>query len=404
MKLKGHFHRRGCTCKKKRCTCGSTWSFVIDIGRDPATGKRKQKTKGGFRTKQEAESAATELMYEINQGLYVQEKDVIFKDFSSEWLLMYSEKNSVKPGTIRIRQHEIDKLSPYFSLLKLKDITAKRYQDALNDLKEKGYADNTLDGVHRTGRMIFKKAIEMRIIKNDPTEFAYLKKNRKTIDELEKQEVPKYMEKEELALLLQTSSQKGLDLDYLIFLTLSYTGMRVGELVALKWKDIDFDNHTISITKTYYNPTNNTLEYQLVPPKTRRSKRIIVVDECVIATLKEHMELQKKVKERLGTTYLDEGFIFAKHDRQPGYLIFIKTVENRMARLLKLAGLNTELTPHSLRHTHTSLLAEARVGLEEIMDRLGHCDDETTKNVYLHITKEMKKEASHKFAQLMRSL
>jgi integrase len=75
-----------------------------------------------------------------------------------------------------------------------------------------------------------------------------------------------------------------------------------------------------------------------------------------------------------------------------------------MARLLKLAGLSPELTPHSLRHTHTSLLAEAKVGLEGIMDRLGHCDDDTTKNVYLHVTKEMKKEASHKFAQLMRNL
>jgi integrase len=122
--------------------------------------------------------------------------------------------------------------------------------------------------VHRTGRMIFKKAIEMRLIKNDPTELAYLKKDRKTVEELEEQDIPKYMEKEELALLLQTAAQKGLDLDYLIFLTLSYTGMRVGELVALKWKDIDFEEHTISITKTYYNPTNNTLEYQLVPPKT----------------------------------------------------------------------------------------------------------------------------------------
>jgi len=60
----------------------------------------------------------------------------------------------------------------------------KRYQDALNDLKEKGYAANTLDGVHRTGSMIFKKAIEMRLIKNDPTEFAYLKKDRKTFEEL----------------------------------------------------------------------------------------------------------------------------------------------------------------------------------------------------------------------------
>ncbi|MEH7374510.1 tyrosine-type recombinase/integrase [Neobacillus drentensis] len=69
-----------------------------------------------------------------------------------------------------------------------------------------------------------------------------------------------------------------------------------------------------------------------------------------------------------------------------------------MARLLKLAGLNPEHTPHSLHHTHTSLLAEAKVGLEEIMDRLGYCEHETTKNIYLHVTKEMKKEASHKLS------
>lgn len=79
--------------------------------------------------------------------------------------------------------------------------------------------------------------------------------------------------------MLQTAATKGLDIDYLIFLTLSFTGMRAGELMALKWKDIDFEEHTISNIKTHYNPSNNTVEYQLVPPKTRKSKRTIVVDE-----------------------------------------------------------------------------------------------------------------------------
>ena len=71
---------------------------------------------------------------------------------------------------------------------------------------------------------------------------------------------------------------------------------------------------------------------------------------------------------------------------------------------LKLAGLNEELTPHSLRHTHTALLAEAGANLEAIMERLGHSDDEVTKRVYLHITKTVKKETSQKFAELMKSL
>ncbi|WP_047986113.1 tyrosine-type recombinase/integrase [Ornithinibacillus californiensis] len=403
--MKGHFYRRGCKCKKKKkCTCGSRWAFLVDIGIDPLTGKRKQKGKGGFKTKQEAESAAAALIYEVEQGLYVEETNQTFSDFSKEWLTIYKDSKDVKPGTIRVRLHEIDKLMPYFAQLKLKDITRKSYQDALNDLKEQGYSDSTMDGIHRTGRMIFRKALELELIKKDPTEFAYLKKAKKTIEQLEEEEVPKYLEKEELALFLKTAKNHGLEHDYLMFLILSYTGIRVGELVALKWKDIDFINHTISITKTYYNPSNNTLEYMLVTPKTKRSRRKIIVDEDVIKTLLEHKEAQEKVIEQLGDAYYNKDFIFAKMERQYGYPIVIKTVQNRMARLLRLSGLNPELTPHSLRHTHTSLLAEAGVALEQIMDRLGHSDDQITKDVYLHVTQEMKKEASQKFAQLMRSL
>lgn len=107
-----------------------------------------------------------------------------------------------------------------------------------------------MEGIHRTGRMIFRKALEMEIIKKDPTEYAYLKKDKKTIEQLEEEEVPKYLEKEELFLFLKTAREQGLELDYLMFLILSYTGIRVGELVALKWKDVDFRNNTISITKT----------------------------------------------------------------------------------------------------------------------------------------------------------
>ncbi|MGJ7923209.1 tyrosine-type recombinase/integrase [Neobacillus sp. LXY-4] len=402
--MKGHFYRRGCTCKKKKCTCGSKWAFTVDIGLDPVTGKRKQKVKSGFNTKQEAEEAAAALIHELNQGTYLEETEKTFSDFAIEWLPIYSDSKDVKPGTIRVRLHEIGKLLPYFAKLKLKDITRKMYQDALNDLKDRGYSDSTRDGINRTGRMIFRKALELELLKKDPTEFAYVKKDKKTIEQLEEEEVPKYLEKEELALLLETAKANDREHDYLVFLILAYTGIRVGELVALKWKDIDFKNHTISITKTYYNPKNNALEYQLVTPKTRKSRRKIIVDEEVIDALKEHKKNQDEVIKRLGAAYHNKDFIFAKMERHYGYPIVVKNVRDRMKRLLAIAGLNEDLTPHSLRHTHTSLLAEAGVSLEQIMDRLGHSDDQITKNVYLHVTQEMKKEASQKFAELMRSL
>ncbi|MBE0335079.1 tyrosine-type recombinase/integrase [Paenibacillus sp. 23TSA30-6] len=417
--MKGHFYKPHCKCvdakekskKTKKCNCGASWSYILDVGIDPETGRRKQKKKGGFQTKTEAQDAAALLYAELTQGTYVEEKDITFEEFVKTWEGIYQGNGRTKISTHRVRKHEVGRLMPYFKKLKLKNITRDQYQEALNDLKTNGkkegigYADNTMDGIHRTGRMIFKKAVELGIIRNDPTEYAYVPKTQKTIDELENQgEEIKYLEKEELALFLKTAQEKGLNGDYESFLTLAYTGMRIGEFVALRDSDIDFKEHRISITKTYYNPTNNMTKYKLLPPKTKSSARTIDVDPMVTKALENYLFKLESVKIQYGEAYYDKGYIMPNVKKHPGYPRTIKQFQIRMSRLLDLAGLNTDLTPHSFRHTHVSLLAEAGVELHEIMDRLGHKDDDTTEQIYLHVTKEKKKEASHKFAELMRGL
>jgi len=397
------FYKPKCKCPKdKRCNCGATWSYITDTGMDPKTGKRKQKKKGGFRTRGEAVTAEAILRSELAKGTYIEEKNITFEKFAEQWLQIYQANGKIKISTVRIRNHEIAKLSEHFAKLKIKDITRSQYQDMLNKLKG---ADSTRDGVHFTGRMIFRKAIELEVIKTDPTVYAAVPKVTKTIEQLEELEIPEYLEKEELALFLRTAQDCGLDRDYEIFLTLAYTGLRVGELCALKWTDIDEVNQTIRITKTYYNPTNNIRKYTLLPPKTKSSKRIIDVDPIVLDALKDLKTRQKEIKIQYQTTYYDKKIVFAQTGKDnPGYPAYIKLIENRMDRLLKLAKLNTDLTPHSLRHTHCSLLAEVEVSLEQVMQRLGHSDDTVTKRVYLHVTKPRKKEASQKFAQLLRGL
>lgn len=403
--MPGSFRQRGCKCPqdKKKCTCGATWSFRISVGKNPTTGKYDYAEGHGFKTRKEAELAAAKVFTQINEGSYVKESGVTFEDFSQQWLRLYESTGKVKVSTVRVRKHEIGRLMPYFAKLKMKDISKKRYQDALIALKGR-LAENTLDGVHRTGRMIFKKAVELDVIKSDPTQFAHVPKTQKTVEDLERLEIEeKYLEKEELAKFIQTAKDYGLDRDYLIFKTLAYTGMRVGELCALKWKDVDFENLSISITKTYYNPKNRATEYMLLTPKTKSAIRTIEIDSTLALELQDLHEVQL-VKMQQIEDYFDADFVFAKSRKNPGYPEFIKTVENRMARLLKLSGLNEQLTPHSLRHTHVSLLAEAGVDLESIMDRLGHSDDSTTRNVYMHVTKPKKKEASKRFSDLMESL
>lgn len=389
--------------QKYKTKKGEFWMFVIEHGIDPQTGKRRRIVRRGFEKRKQAQDAAKELEYKL--GIRKLEKNMTFEELAAEWLASYELTNKV--STVRVRKHEIGHLMRYFAKYKIRDITKKMYQQALNDLKINiGLAHNTISGIHSTGRMIFKKAMEHDYIMEDPTQYATIPKDKKTVEDIENTKIEdKYLEKHELKLFLD----KALEINeetYTILFTLAWTGLRVGELCALKYKDIDFENKTISITKTYYNPTNNTKKYQLLPPKTEGSIRTIEVEEEVIKLLKKHQLKQKAVKLQVGKEYYDKDFVLGRMNAPYfGYPHFIKTIENRMEAVMKkLPEIKKHLTPHSLRHTHTTLLAEAGVELLQIMDRLGHTDDETTTQIYLHITKDRKKEASQKFGELMRNL
>lgn len=397
--MKGYFRRRGCTCGKKKCTCGAKWSFTIDVGIDPSTGKRRQKTVSGFSTKADAEEAATNLHYKLTQGTYIEEKNILFKDFAEKWLELYKATGKVKITTITLRESKKRKILEYFSGIQIKRISKTMYQDMLNDLSKK-LSRKTVTSIHETGSLIFKKALELEVIQSDPTEYASVSAIQKTIEQLENEtEIPKYLEKEELATFLKVAQVRSHH--YVLFLLMAYTGMRVGEVCALKWRDIDFEEKKVSINKNIY--SKRVTDYVLQTPKNKRS-RTIDIDELVLSSLEDHRAAQNLTRMRYRKTYVDEGFVFAREDRYHGYPEDITRVNTYMTSVLKLAGLNENLTSHSFRHTHTSLLAEAGVGLEVIMERLGHKSDKVTRNIYLHVTKSQKKEASQKFAELMKSL
>ncbi|QAS52355.1 tyrosine-type recombinase/integrase [Halobacillus litoralis] len=380
---------------------GSKWYFQIYTGIDPSTGRKKFTSKGGFKTKKEAQMAAVEVEKEVFENTYVQEQNITFQEFTLEWIKNYRE--TAKISSVRNRQQNLDHLNRFFGNKKIKDITRKQYQALLASLHNAGYAFNTLDGIHATGRMVFRKAVEFNIIKDSPCDFAKIPRKVETVEEVEssKGEI-KFMEKEELIRFLNAAKESGIDKDYPMFLTLAYSGLRVGELIALKWSDIDMDKKTLRVTKTYYNPNNSTKEYQLLTPKTKGSIRTLKMDAGVIEVLQKHKEHQDYLIEKMKNEYTQLDFVFAKEVQNLGYPEFLKTVNTHMRRLLKISGIDKELTPHSLRHTHTSLLIEAGVGVKEIQQRLGHGDINTTMNIYAHITENMEEKASQKFSELMR--
>lgn len=388
--MKGYVYKRG-----------KTYTYVIDIGINPITNKRQQKTKGGFKTKKEAEIALAEIQTQVNQNTYVKESNVTLKEFSSKWLDIYEKTQNVKISTVRVRSKEIKNILSYFKEIRLKDITGMMYQSFLLEMFS-NYAENTLNGIHRTAKMIFSKAIEMKILKEDPTKYAKLPKHKKSVKELENEsKIPKYFEKEELEEFLRYAYEDPDEQVYAIFILFAYSGLRIGELCALKWRDIKLvpEEGLVKVYKTYYNPLNNTTKYTLLTPKTESSTRNVIISDFVIKVLKKHKAYQNELQLRLPSWH-KKDFVFTNKINYPGYPVLPKNIENKMRSIIKKHNLK-KITPHGLRHTHASLLAQAGVGLDEIMERLGHVDDSVTKLVYLHVTKDMKKEAKTKFDNLM---
>ncbi|WP_461611923.1 site-specific integrase [Cytobacillus kochii] len=378
---------------------GNKWSYTVSCGIDPLTKKPKQITKSGFATKKEATSAARKIEAEVENGTYLKETNTTFEAFAQEWIKVYAQ--NAKISSVRARSKEMKHFISVWGPYQLKKISKQIYQKRIIELSEK-YSRNYVSGIHACGRMIFNHAVELGLIKINPTENIQLPKHQVKVEEIESQrEEIKFLEKEELARFLRTSDSDGLEIDSLIFTTLAYTGLRIGELLALKWTDFDEEKGSLRVTKTLYNPTNNIKKYELLPPKTSGSIRTIRIDEKLVKMLKRHEIKQKEIKLQKGILYVDKQFIFARNDGHPQLR---KVVETRLKRLLKKAGIDKNITPHSFRHTHTSLLIEAGVGVKEIQQRLGHTDINTTMNIYAHMTANMEEKASHQFSKLMKDL
>lgn len=388
-------------CEKVELKSGKiSWECVEDAPRDPATGKRRQITRRGP-TKREAkkrvEKAIRSLLEDgIDQKL---SDNTTFETAAMNWLEVYS-LTGVKRSTVRIREKEIKILLRYIAKTPISQVTHRMYQKILNDLAP-DYARTSIQGVNTTAGMIFRNAIKNKLIKEDPSIGVVVPKKQRTVEDIENERVEeKYLERSELEVFLTAVREYGLDLDLERFYLLAFSGMRSGELCALKWPDINFSEGTVRITKTLYNENNNMKDYQITPPKTEGSIRTINVEKEILYLLKSHRKRQLKMHNeyRIQMGDFHEGnFVFC---RANGYPFMQKNLLSRMERLMNYVDIKKHATPHIFRHTAISMMTEAGIDLATIMERVGHEDIKTTMKIYTHVTNKMKEDASDKVRNL----
>lgn len=365
---------------------GRTWSYRIDLG--IVDGKRKQKERSGFKRKTDAQAALRKAIDELeNTGGVFEPATISFSDYLNYFIENYIEIN-LRENSQRARKHIIkNHIRPEFGKYKIMQITSQALQRFITK-KSKEYSKNYVSMIHATLSTAFKMAVEWEFIKVNPMTRVKVPKRDdhemdKKIKTLSLEEVNKCAER-----LKETHH-------YIPFMIGFHTGLRSGEIAALQWSDVDFDNMMLSVTKRL-DYSSNKEEWEFKPPKTRSSNRTIAIGNELINILKNHKIEQKKNKLKYGEYYTENAFICTFEN---GEIVTTKTI-SRMSKIIK-RDLKIDFNFHMLRHTHATMLLEAGISPKVVQERLGHSTVSITLDTYSHITIDFQKTAVSEYEKYL---
>lgn len=365
----------------------TTWRCTGEGPRNPVTGKRRQITRRG-KSKGDAKERVEKAIAELKKA-YTFDVKVMFEEFSQDWLKLYRMKGN-KETTNEHRAYCISLLNRYLAKKKITTITTIEIQGTLNHLFENGTAFYTLRGTHNAAKMMFAYAKEIGLIEINPVEASFVPKKKLTLEEEDvsnKETAKLYLETEELKEYLSYVDKHRNIMYRTLIYTIAFTGMRPGEAIALKLEDIDLDKKIININKTVYAKKSIRGDFELTPPKTFGSVRSVDIDDIVVEKLKQLYQWRENRE------WIKSDFVFGDKEGIPPT---VKMLNQTVRRLGTFTDINKQFRTYILRHTHISLLAEAGVNLNFIMNRVGHKNSETTTKIYLHVTSGMRANASEK--------
>ncbi|NOU83838.1 tyrosine-type recombinase/integrase [Paenibacillus sp. LMG 31459] len=362
----------------------------------------KEKESPRFETIQEAVDFGILIQAQKIQKTLKHKEELTVSVWGKSWLKHYIIEREPTGNTIENRKYGLGIILKKFGGFTLPEVTAGFYQELLYHLKEEGKSRNTITAVHTAASLMFKHAKRNGLIESDPTADAVIPKDKKVARKKgeKKQVLPKFLEKDELKAFLQLCRFILTINLWALFVVLAYTGLRISEAGGLQWEDIDMEKRTIDVNKQIYG--TSVRNYIFIPTKNDQSERIISFGDTVAKALELLKGWQREEKLSAKTFNPKDDFVFWCPSL-PGYPIQITSMPKIMKAVLGKAGLPTQLTPHSLRHTHVSLLASnPRVGLPEIQARIGHkSNSKVTELIYLHVTKQRQYEIADDFEWAM---
>lgn len=368
------------------------WYFVIEVG----DGKERKRIKRrGFRIRQDALDAERELLNELKKGLDLNASKTLYRDFMQDYLR--DKKAKVKQQTLDTYTFLVNKhILPTLGDLQLGEIKPRHIQNLYNDIIESGrLSGENLQKVHTLINESLKKAAGWDMIIKNPA--AVVDRPKATPKEM------LYWTDTESHMFLEVAKRDNL---YCAFLLAITTGMRQGEILGLRYQDIDFKSRTISVRQTL-NHNGKTIE---PGAKTASGVRAIGIDKVTATELEKlsHRVKEEKMKNR--DIYEDNGLLICTSlgtPLSPRNLnrSFYRIIENVNTNIEKYKTIGEQIDLlkkirfHDLRHTHVVMLLKMRENSKRIAERMGWSSIKMLDR-YSHITPHMQQETADAFGEM----
>lgn len=370
----------GRTVKKDQNT--KTWYFILTHGKKE-DGKPRQFKKRGFKTKQEAQKAMLELEQSLTLGTYIQPNKILYKEYLLERFLE-DKMTKVKKQTLNTYRWIVEKhIIPAIGDVELTKLNPMIIQGLYNELtKEKALSDENIQKVHTLINDSLKKAERWGLIARNP---ATLVDRPKAV----KKEITVW-NVEEVRQFLKYAKKSGRY--YIAFLLALTTGMRQGEILGLRWKDVDFENGCVRITQTLSSDGKDLLPYT----KTKSGSRTIDLPEETVTALKKHWLFIRGEREK-NRSYKNLDLVVCTEFGTPTHKSNIRRV---FKSIIKKADI-PKIRFHDMRHTHATLLLLQGVNPKIVSERLGHADVRITLDTYSHLLPSMQKDTAIQFGKML---
>jgi integrase len=361
-----------------------SWTVIVDLGPDPTTGKRRQHWHTVRGTKREAEAKLAEILHERATGVERPVGRMTVAQYLDRWLLDYVETHTA-PKTLQtyrevVRAHFI----PAFGSLELTALRPTHIQAFYAKAQRSGRVDGrgglskrSVVRYHQILHAALHQAVRWQLLTRNPAD---------AVDppRPERREMRATSAADIRALFAAADETPIGRLVRIAVLT----GLRRGELLGLRWSDVDLERGSLHVQQTAQRLTGEGVVFR--QPKTRLSRRSVALSPDAVRVLREHRKAQLQDRLLAGPAYSDRDLVFASGIGTP---LEAGTIARTWARVLASAGVG-HVRWHDLRHAHATLMLREGVHPKVVSERLGHASVAITLDTYSHVLPGLQEQAA----------